>query len=68
MGCLEIAFLVVVGIALISLFFLAIEVAFLGLFGALVCGGIGFLIFGLPGLKIGAVIGLVLGALGAFAN
>ncbi len=68
MGCLELAFLVLVGIALISLFFFAVEVAFLGLFGALICGGLGFLFFGLPGLKIGAVIGFVLGALGAFSN
>ena len=68
MGCLELAFLVLVGIALISLFFFAVEVAFLGLFGALICGGIGFLFFGLPGLKIGAVIGFVLGVFGAFSN
>ena len=68
MGCLELAFLVLVGIALISLFFFAIEVAFLGLFGALLCGGIGFLFFGVAGLKIGAVIGFVLGVFGAFSN
>ena len=68
MGCLEIAVLVLVGIALISLFFFAIEVAFLGTIGAVVCGGLGFLFFGLPGLKIGAVIGFVLGVVAALTN
>ncbi len=68
MGCLEIAFLALVAVTLISLFFFAVEVAFLGLFGALICGGIGFLFFGLPGLKIGAVVGFLIGAIGAFSS
>ena len=68
MGCLEIAVLCLVGIVLISLFFFAVEVALLGLFGALVCGGIGFLFFGLAGLKIGAVIGFLIGVVAAFTN
>ena len=68
MGCLEIAFLVLIGIVLISLFFFAIEVAVLGLVGAVVCGGLGFLFFGVAGLKIGAVLGFLIGVVAAFTN
>ncbi len=68
MGCLEIVILAVCGIALISLFFFAIEIAILATIGGVLLGGLGFLLFGLPGLKMGVVLGGLIGAVLAFTG
>ncbi len=68
MGCLEVIILACLGIALISLFFFAIEIAVLAIIGAVVLGGLGFLIFGFGGLKVGVVLGAIIGAVWAFCN
>ena len=68
MGCLEIVVFAFLGIALISLFFFAVEIAILATVGAVALGGLGFLIFGVAGLKIGAILGAIIGVVWAFAG
>ncbi len=68
MGCLEIIVLAALGCLLLGLFFFAIEVAVLATIGVALCGGFGYLLFGVAGFKVGAIIGLVLGIYWAVAG
>ena len=68
MGCLEIAVVAVVGLIFVSLAIVAIEIAVLGVLGAVVVGGIAFLIFGVSGLKSGVIVGFSLGVFAALSG
>ena len=68
MGCLELVILVAVGITLIGLFIFAVKAAFLAILGGLLLGGIGYFFFGAAGLKIGSILGVLLGLGSAFSG
>ncbi len=68
MGCLEIIILAVLGFFLVGLFFFALEIAVCVAFGMALFGGLGFLIFGAGGLKVGAILGLLVGLFWAFGG
>jgi len=66
MSALTIGVLILVGFLLLGMFVKFAVAAVKALIGALIFGGLGYFIFGPPGLAWGALLGCILGISSAF--